>query len=215
MIVVIGSSSLLGEGSTATPDGLANRIALAAAAAGAAVEVVAKIGDDPDGDALLVALARAGVGHVAMLREAAHLTTRYPAVDDVAIEAALDLDPEAEAAPSTATPDPAAAPTLDAADVRLALRYLIDYRVIVAVHQPDAVVAEAVGAADWVEAHLLLVTAPGQPVPAGLPPGALVLEAADELDDVTALGERLGRYAAAVDGGTAPATAYAALTAEG
>ena len=44
---------------------------MAAAAPRAAVEIVGRVGDDPDGDALMIALARAGVGHVAVLRDPA------------------------------------------------------------------------------------------------------------------------------------------------
>ena len=216
MIVVIGSSILSGEGATATPDGLANHIAAAAVTAGASVELVAKIGDDPAGDALLVALARAGIGHVAVLRDAVHRTPRHPAVDaaDIDIEAAIDGDPDADiGAPAAPAESADAPPTLDAADVDLALRYLTDYRVLVVVHAAEEVVATAVAAADWAAAHLVVVTDPDQSAPDTLPAGSLALAAADEADDVSALGARLGQYAAAVDGGISPATAYPALTA--
>ena len=214
MIVVIGSSTLGGDGATATPDGLANHIASAAVAAGASVELVAKIGDDRAGDALLVALARARIGHVAVLRDAVHPTLRHPAIDDVEvdIEAAIDAEPDADAAASVDTTDPINAPTLDAADVDLALRYLTEYRVLVVVHAAEAVVATAVAAADWAASHLVVVTEPDQPASDGLLAGSLALAAADEPDGVNALGTRLGQYAAAVDGGTDPATAYLGLT---
>ena len=214
MIVVIGSTYLHGEGSTAVPDGVAGRIALAAAADEATVELIAKIGDDPAGDALLVALALAGVGHVAVLRDAVHHTAQRPADADLPIEAALDPDVDADDEHAAWIAEPAGAPALDPADVGLALRYLTEYRVVVAVHAPAGIVTEATGAADWAGAHLVLVTDPGDPVPADVPPGALVIEAVDEPGDASAFADRLGRYAAAVDRGIAPATAYAALTAE-
>lgn len=60
--------------------GLAAQIAVAAAARGAPVELVGKLGDDPAGDATLFALTRAGVGHAAILRDAVRPT---PIVDRV------------------------------------------------------------------------------------------------------------------------------------
>jgi hypothetical protein len=214
VIVVIGSTYLRGKGSTAVPDGVAGRIALAAAADEATVELIAKIGDDPAGDALLVALARAGVGHVAVLRDAVHRTAQRRTDDDLPIEAALDPDVDADDEQVAWIADPAEAPALDPADVGLALRYLTEYRVVVAVHAPAGILTEATAAADWAGAHLVLVTDPGDPVPGDVPAGALVLEAVDGPEDGSALGARLGQYAAAVDRGIAPATAYVALTAE-
>ncbi len=213
MIVVIGSTYLRGEGSTGVPDGVAGRIAVAAATDGAAVELIAKIGDDPAGDALLVALARARVGHVAVLRDAVHPTAHRAddadATDDGAIDPANDATP-----PVPWLVEPGDASALEAADVGLALRYLTDYRVIVAVHVADAIVDQATAAADWAGAHLVLVAAPGAAIGARIPDGALVIE--DEVDgtadDGTALAERLGQYAAAIDAGSTPAAAYAVLT---
>ncbi len=42
---------------------------MTAAASGATVEFIGKIGDDPAGDELQLSLARSHVGHVAMLRD--------------------------------------------------------------------------------------------------------------------------------------------------
>ena len=70
MIVVVGTPAWRPT-EPAAPAGLACGIALAAAAHGAAVELVGRTGDDPAGDALLIALAHAGVGHVARLRDPA------------------------------------------------------------------------------------------------------------------------------------------------
>ncbi len=206
MIVVIGSTYLRGAGAESVPDGLAGQVATAAAAAGARVELVAKVGEDVTGDALLLSLARARVGHVAVLRDAVHPTGQSPVWDDSAV------DPVASDAGSPGSAE--TAPVLDAADVGLALRYLTDYVVIVAVHPTQAVSAEAISAAEWAGAHLILVTLPGTPAPAALPIGSLVLEVADEPDDGSAFGSRLGAYAAAVDRGEDPAAAFAALTAE-
>ena len=74
MIVVIGGLGLRGSVEEPEPDGLAPAIAVAAAAAGARVELISKAGDDPAGDAALLALAAAGVGHVATLRDPSRFT---------------------------------------------------------------------------------------------------------------------------------------------
>lgn len=205
--MVIGSVHLCGDGSEAAPDGLAGRVAVGAAASGAGVELIAKVGDDPAGDALLLALARAGVGHVAVLRDAAHPTARRAAAEDSAID-----DGEPAVAWTVAL---SRAPVLDAADVGLALRYLTDYRVIVVVHPAPGVVAEAITAAVWAGAHLVLVDHPDDAPPGDLPPGSLVLGVTDGPDDGSAIGARLGAYAAAVDRGQDPAAAFAGLTADG
>ena len=70
MIVVIGDLALGGSEAEPVAAGLAGRAARAAASAGAHVEVVSKVGEGPDGDTVLIALAMAGVGHVATLRDA-------------------------------------------------------------------------------------------------------------------------------------------------
>lgn len=205
MIVVIGAVHARGSSVNTRPGGLASGITLAAAA-DARVELVARIGDDPTGDAILLAFAAAGVGHAATLRDAARATPIVPSDDDEPIDP--DPEPDAAAAGVRAAD---AAPTLDAADVGLALRYLSDYRVIVAVHPADAgVLAEVTSAAGYASAHLVVVTDPeAAPLGEG-PPGALVLEAAR---DAAGFGDLLGRYAAAVDRGDDAATAFAMLAA--
>lgn len=168
------------------------------------MEVVARVGDDPPGDAVLLAFAAAGVGHAATLRDAARATSLE--VDD---DEPIDPDPDPDAPPVGGPPDHPA-PTLDAADVGLALRYLSDYRVIVAVHPADVgVLAEVTSAAGYASAHLVVVTDPDGAPPEGAPPGALVVEAAR---DAMGFGDLLGRYAAAVDLGEDPATAFAMLS---
>jgi hypothetical protein len=230
VIVVIGAALLRGE----APDGLAARAALAAAAAGSAVELITKVGDDPAGDALLLALARAKVGHVAVLRDPAFATGQRSPSDDVAPEVASEAAPEVardaapevspesapkvapEAAPEAAPerPPSPAAPTLEAADVGLALRYLTDYRVVVVVHPATAaLLTEAAAAAGWGGAHLVVVVGPGDETPAGLPDDALVIAADSDMDDADGLGERLGRYVAAVDRGDATRAAFLELVA--
>ena len=157
VIVVIGALASRVVDGAVVPAGAVAAIAQAAAEAGSAVQVIAKVGDDPAGDALLLAIAQAGVGHVATLRDASHPTALLPGEP---AEGSLDVAPADEAAPAADEPAagepvaPAANPGLDAADVGLALRYLPDHRVIVAVH-PDgpAITAEVVTAAAWSGAH--------------------------------------------------------------
>lgn len=205
MIVVIGAVSARETGATFAPRGLASGIALAAAAAGARVEVVTRIGDDPAGDTVLLALAAGGVGHVATLRDAARATPVE--LDDLET---MDPDPGPETTTADDRPSDHPAPTLDAADVGLALRYLADYRVIVAVHPADpGVLAEVTSAVGYASAHLVVVTDPDAAVLDGAPVDALVISAAADANGVADL---LGRYAAAVDAGDQPATAYATLS---
>jgi hypothetical protein len=208
VIVVIGSTYLRGDGPDAVPDGLTGRLALDAATAGASVELVAKIGDDPAGDALLLALARAGVGHVAVLRDPVHRTAWRPARADDAVDL-IDLDE----APTPWTVEPDQGPELDIDDVGLALRYLTEFRVVVAIHPTPGIVGEVAAAAAWGNAHLVIVTRPGDAAPEGIPLGSLVVEAMGDAVEDPSIGSRLGVYAAAVDGGTTPGDAYAELTA--
>jgi len=216
VIVVIGAveaSATAGNGSSATPSGLASGIALAAAAVGARVEVVTRLGEDAAGDDLLLAFAGAKVGHVATLRDAAHATLVVARADDpIDPDAADDLDPIDGDGPAIgqtsigATGPSGARPTLEAADVALALRYLSDYRVIVVVHPAEeGIVHEVVAASDWASAHLVVVTPVGAPTPDGLPDGTVLLAAEADADSVATL---IGRYAAAVDGGDEPAIAF-------
>lgn len=205
MIVVVGQPYLRGHGVDAQAGGLAARVAIRAAAAGSRVELIAKIGDDPVGDELLLALARAGVGHVATLRDASRPTTRREAVadDDAVASDANDAGPSEDAS----TPDGGS--TLEAADVALALRYLGDYSVVVAQPQAPEVLSEAIAAAAWAAAHLVVVLGPGTSPPTDIPDDALVLAVSDaEGQDI---GELVGAYAAAVDAGEAPGTAFARL----
>jgi len=218
VIVVIGALGLRGSVHEPVPDGLAPEIARAAAAAGARVELISKAGDDPAGDAVLIALASAGVGHVATLRDASRHTPVRSLPDEPTDPAdpALDLDVGAERNGHEGTPvelpEPAdAQPALDAADVELALRYLTDFEVVVAVHASPPLLAEAVKAAGWSSARLVVVTPPEADVPPGVPGDALIVAAA--ADDAEGVGARIGRYAAALSRGDDAAAAYRDLTA--
>ena len=219
VIVVVGALGLRGSVEEPEPDGLAPAIASAAAAAGARVELISKAGDDPAGDAVLLALARDGVGHVATLRDPSRLTPvrarpdepTDPALDE-ATEAATDGAVHGGSADNPDAPAPAdLRPALDAADISLALRYLTDFGVLVAVHPSTELLAEAVSAAGWAGARLVVVLEPNGDVPADVPADALVVAA--RADDMEGVGARIGRYAAALARGDDAAAAYRDLTA--
>jgi sugar/nucleoside kinase (ribokinase family) len=216
VIVVIGALGLRGTIDEPAPDGLAPEIARSAAVAGARVELISKAGDDPAGDAVLLALAREGVGHVATLRDPARLTPVRPRPDEPTDPAdpSVDSDPAADvedAATLVAASLDDPEPTLDAADISLALRYLTDFEVLVAVHASPELLAEAVSAASWSGARLVVVVEPETDVPGGLPADALVVAAA--ADDAEGVGVRIGRYTAALSRGDDAAEAYRELTA--
>ncbi len=156
---------------------------------------------------MLLGLGRAGVGHVATLRDPAWATS-------VRAESADDLEVAAEASADGADPSGPDGPTLERADVELGLRYIPDIRVIVTVHAPHEVVAEALAAARWSSAALVVVLGRGDDEPASLPDDALVVRA-DSGDGDSGLAGPLGRYAAAIDTGGDRAAAYSALTAAG
>jgi hypothetical protein len=205
VIAVIGTPRLRGTGPEADVAGLAAAVAAAAAAGGSRVEFIGKTGDDPAGDAILLAMARHFVGHVATLRDPARPTPVVPTEDEP-----IDLDGVPQAAPETAVP---AGPALEAADVGLALRYLPELAVIVAVHVTPDVVDEAAAAAGWAQTSLIVVLRPEEPVPGGLPEQAVVVAVADDGAVGAGAGEALGRYAAALDRGEPRAEAYAELVA--
>jgi sugar/nucleoside kinase (ribokinase family) len=208
MIVIVGNpigrAAELGGG----VDGTAVRAAIAAARAGADVQLVGKAGEDPLGDEVLMALAAAGVGHVAMLRDPDH-PTPLAVPDDTAVAPSAMLDGDDEPRVLVVPADPAGRPSLEAADVELALRYLPDQRVIlVAEPQTDGVVAAVSEAADYAGARLVVVTASSSQRPAR----AFVVEPpADDLDGL--FGSLLGELAVLLDRGVAPDEALRGLAA--
>jgi len=208
VIVVIGSPHGRHTAQGIAAAGVAVTIGRVAAAAGAEVQLVGKVGEGPAGDAVLLAMAHDRVGHVAVLRDA---STPTPLAADVAGGDAL-LEPEGDEPPDT-HPDEAAGPALDSGDLELALRYLPDYRVLVVAHPLDAnALATVVAAGRWAEAQLIVVVASGATAP-GLPDDATVLEApAHDADG--AFAAVVGAYAAALDRGASPADAFASASAE-
>jgi hypothetical protein len=209
VIAVIGTSRLRGTGPDADVAGLAAAIAVAAAAAGSRVELIGKVGDDPHGDAVLLAFAGHFVGHVATLRDPARPTPVIPAVDEP-----LALD-GTEGAATEAMATSAEGPVLDAADVGLALRYLPELAVIVAVHASPEVLEETVAASGWAQTALIVVARPEAVAPEGLPETATVVAVADDDDLEGGAGAAIGRYAAAIDHGEPASEAYADLVATG
>jgi sugar/nucleoside kinase (ribokinase family) len=206
VIVIIGIPVAAdGERGVAGTPALA---ALAAVRAGATIELVGKVGDDPAGDAIVVALGRQGVGHAALLRDPGRRTpiASAPAADDPAGFTA-ESDPE-EARVMDAV-DRSDWPVLEPEDVQLALRYLPDMRaIVVAEPVPDAVVTAAREAASYVAAPVVVVVAD----PASSPDVDVAL-AAPAADPDGAFAELLGQVSAALDRGVAIDEAFRQVSA--
>jgi hypothetical protein len=201
VIVVIGSPIGRLESGTAHAAGMASIIALTAAASGRVVQLIGRIGDDPTADAVVLDLAAGGVGHVALLRDVAHLTPLEPPIDPPA-----DLDDESDADP----PQAVGGLPLEPADVDLGLRYLTAFEVLVLTAGHDAELdAVAVDAARWAGASLILVLAPDASPAGDLPPDAIAFEA-PSADPDGAFASLVGRFAAALDDGVPPGDAFRA-----
>lgn len=200
MIVVLGCPAARRRNGVVEPAALAGWIAVSAAAAGATTQLVGRIGDDELGDAVVLGLARAGVGHAALLRDAAHATPEVAIDDEWPDDPALLIaDDQRVAATSGTLTAPDRGPVLDAEDVALGLRYLTDFAVLVIA---DPLSAEAASAAQdaaafagariiWI-ARTAMAPAPGHDVfepPAGEP---------------EAFAGVIGRYAAALERGVEP-----------
>ncbi len=218
MIVVVGNPAWRAA-DPAGPAGRACDIALETAQRGSKVELVGRTGDDLAGDALLLALGKAGVGHVAMLRDPVRGTPVIPPEPDDSDDAGpadVNDDPTVSSAADPPGGDgpgiSAMAPRLEAGDVSLGLGYLTAFNVLVVVDGvPEPVLPVAVEAAAYTDAHLVLLIAAGTLEPVGLPAAATVIVAPAETDD-GAFATLVGAYAAALDGGAAPGPAFAAAT---
>ncbi len=212
MIAVVGSP--VGRRSSrgdVTAAGLPVAIAGAAAAAGGDVQLIGKVGEGPDGDAVLLAVAAAGIGHVAVLRDVEAVIVAADATPEELSDAPIDeiagLDGSADGTGDEPPGRGAPGPALDAGDLALALRYLPDYRVVVIAQELDApALAAVVEAARWAGAALVVAT-PNAGTTTALPDDATVLEAPE--DDEGAFAALVGRYAVALDGGKQPAAAFA------
>lgn len=212
-MIVVGSPLHSSTPTGSRAAGPAVAIARAARAAGADVEIVGRIGEDAAGEAVLLDLATAGIGHVAILRDPARPTGEIgEAVDPD--DGAFDDDPPGAVAPGDG---PAAStrpgPPLDAEDLDLALRYVPDYRVLVVADAvTEAALAAALRVGAWSNASIVVILPAGAGPVAGIPPDATVLEAPDH-DPDDAFARMVGTYAAALDRGEPPAEAFAAVSA--
>ena len=233
MLAVIGSPTFLPG---LTPDaageagGIAAGVARAAAAAGAEVQLVGKVGEDPAGDAVLISLARGGVGHLALLRDAGSATPMLrpdpTEVDPGDIEplAALAAGGDAghgrasergaRAARSEAGWSPEPGLPLEPADISLGLRYLRDFRVLVAADPLDEPSAAVVAEAAAFAGAALVVIARGGQATTSASAGAIVLEAPED-DPAGAFAALVGRFAASLDRGVDAAEAFRASVVEG
>jgi ribokinase len=197
MIVVIGIP--LGvSGSEQGVAGTPALAAIAAARAGATVELVGKVGDDPAGDAVVLALGRQGVGHAALLRDPGHRTAVVGVAGvDAAGSLTGEIDVENDDAATIAdAADRAGWPTLEPEDIQLALRYLPEMRaIVVAEPMPEPVLKAVADAASYVAAPLVVVADPSTS------PAADVVLAAPPSDPDGAFADLLGQVGAALDRG--------------
>ncbi len=223
MIVVIGSPiGRLSDGAIAAA-GMASRVAISAAATGHTVQMVGRIGDDPTADGVVLDLARGGVGHVALLRDATRPTPLEPPEPDLtetdernagglAVGMRPDeLETEVGEPPGDDAPFLAGVQALEAADVDLGLRYLTEFSVVVVVAEPldPAIVAVVAEAARWGDARMILIVPAGEGIPAGLPDDAVVFEApGSDPDGVFAT--MAGEFAGRLDDGAEPGVAFRA-----
>ena len=213
MIVVIGSPVGRQTEHGIEAGGTAATVARVAASAGADVQLVGKVGEGAAGDAVLLSLAQARVGHVAVLRDASRetpITASAPDADGVldSIEVTGEADGDGESAVAVAVAQEAAGSSLDSGDLELALRYLPDYRVVVVTETlGEPALATVSAAARWAGAQLIVVV-PSGTNGRGMPDDATVLES-PPADPDGAFAAVIGAYATALDRGASPAEAFA------
>ena len=226
MLAVLGSPTFrpgLTPVSAGDAGGLAAGIARAAAAVGAEVQLIGKVGDDPSGETVLLALGRSGVGHIALLRDAGRATPiaspLVPVVDPADTEpvsALLAHDAAgARGAPAELeTPGPPAGLSMDPADISLGLRYVREFRVLVVAEALDEASSLVIAdAASFADAILIVIAGHGQSTPTA-PPSATILEA-PEADPDGAFATLVGRLAAALDRGEHGGEAFRSAAAQG
>lgn len=132
MIAIISSpiAELSADGSH-QPSGLGVRVARALVRDGERVELIGRIGADRVGEELTLSLARDGIGHVALLRDAALTTPVGAAARGIA---------------------------LDRGDVQLGLRYLTSFSAVLLIDPAnDAVVQAVAEESAYGGAHLVIV----------------------------------------------------------
>jgi sugar/nucleoside kinase (ribokinase family) len=205
MIVVVGRPGMDAAGRLSRIPGM---VALAVAEAGEPVELVGSVGDDAAGDAVIVALGRAGIGHAALMRDPAAAT---PAGDIAG--SAHDPATGQRSADSATPPDPVRLPRLDASDVELGLRYLPECRVLVLAEPVGRDVRDAVtAAAAYHGAALVAVVAAGQQSLDDLPQTATQL--VNPATDDGSFAADVGRHAVATRRASAPKEATREATDE-
>jgi hypothetical protein len=185
MIVVVGRPRVTRPEPDAdlVPGGMAADIAVAIARSGSEVELVGSIGDDPEGDRVVVELGVEGVGHAALLRDPA---TRTPV---------LGVEPSR------------ALPRLEAADVELGLRYVPQCRVIVLAEAIDDEARKAaLDAAGFHGAAVVMLAAPGSVAADALDDTVTLLETPEAEED----GDVPGADDAGADLSAAPFSAFIA-----
>jgi len=188
--------------------GLPVAVARAAIAAGGAVQLIGKVGEGSGGDAILLSLAADGIGHAALLRDPGSAdiepASLEPDLGDGPLDELAGLAGSVDSGPGDAR-TPSVSPTLEAADLELALRYLPDYDVVVIAQPLDAAALGAVAdATRWAGAHLIVLGG----ADAAIPDAATLLEPPEE-DVEGAFATLVGRYAAALDTGTPADQAFA------
>lgn len=148
---------------------------------------------------------------MALLRDATRHTPRL--VGSAEDSLAPDADDEVGGTPRIEPADAAQRPGLDVGDVELGLRYLTEFRVIVACDPLDAATARVVAdAANWSTTTLMAIVPAGGPEPVSLPDDSIVLQA--PASDPDGVFDRLvGELAAAIDSGADPQAAFRALLA--
>ncbi|CAN5648302.1 hypothetical protein BH18CHL1_BH18CHL1_06740 [soil metagenome] len=209
MIVVLGRPALgpslpapaAGQGKGLA--GLSAAICVAASAAGAKVELVGSVGDDAAGDEVIIRLARAGVGHAAVLRDP---SARTGVVGPDSLDDGDDIEPVDGGLEMSGRE-----PRLDAEDVGLGLGYLLGYGVLVIAERlPQDVMAVALEAARYHQASVVAVVPEGEGAGLTLGEDATVLEAPREAG--AAFTGMVGRFVAALDAGVSAADAFSAAT---
>jgi ribokinase len=221
VIVVVGSPIAEPIRQEIRAGGLGADLARRAAAAGAAVQIVGRVGEDAAGDQVLLSLAAAGIGHVAVLREPGRPTPAAspiagastspdgPALgDELLVDEGMSDSGDGSSGAPSADREPAGL-SVDAADLELALRYVPDYRVlIIAADLDPPALAAVLAAASWSGAHVIGLLVDGSAT-TQLPDGATAL-LRPAADPDGAFAAMVAGYAVALDRGDEPRSAFSA-----
>jgi sugar/nucleoside kinase (ribokinase family) len=197
MIVVVGNPIGLEDDDGIRAGGTSSRVAVSAAAAGAEVQIVGRIGDDTVADGVVLDLAAHGVGHAALLRDGSRATPLSVIQSDTDDTALWKREPDPVTGTTTG-PD-GSGPGLDPTDVELGLRYLTDFQVVVlsGLGLPG-LVGVVTEAARFAAARMIVIVTAGDTPPEGLPDEAIVVEAPDA-DPDGAFADLIGTLAARLE----------------